>query len=98
MKIINADERLREKRGAKILLVGPTGVGKTSQLRTLPDFDRTLFIDIEAGDLAVQDLKVPTIRIDDWQTCCDLACRVGGANPSFPPTANYSQAHFEAIG
>ena len=36
MKIISADERLREKHGAKILLVGPTGIGKTSQLRTLP--------------------------------------------------------------
>ena len=29
MKIIGADERLAEKRGAKILIVGPTGIGKT---------------------------------------------------------------------
>ncbi len=98
MKIISADERLREKRGAKILIVGPTGIGKTSLLRTLPDLDRTLFVDIEAGDLAVLDVKVPTIRIDDWQTARDLACRIGGPNPSFPPTACYSQAHFEAVG
>ena len=98
MKIISADERLAEKRGAKILVVGPTGVGKTSLLRTLPDLDRALFIDIEAGDLAVIDLKVPTIRIDDWKTARDLACRIGGPNPSFPPNACYSQAHFEAIG
>ena len=55
MKIISADERLAEKRGAKVLLVGPTGVGKTSQLRTL-DCPRTSFIDIEAGDLAVLGL------------------------------------------
>ena len=35
MKIISADERLRERRGAKVLIVGPAGVGKTSLLRTL---------------------------------------------------------------
>ena len=98
MKIISADERLQEKRGAKILLVGPTGVGKTSLLRTLPDLDRVLFVDIEAGDLAVIDLAVRTIRIDDWSTARNLAVRVGGSNPSFPPTAAYSQAHFDAVG
>jgi hypothetical protein len=97
MQIISADERLRESRGAKVLLVGPTGVGKTSLLRSL-DPDRTLFVDIEAGDLAVLDLAVPTIRVDDWPTARDLACRIGGPNPSFPPTSCYSQAHYEAIG
>ena len=35
MKIISADQRYTAPRGAKILLVGPTGVGKTSLLRTL---------------------------------------------------------------
>jgi hypothetical protein len=97
MQIISADERLRERRGAKVLIVGPTGVGKTSLLRTV-DVEHTLFVDIEAGDLAVIDLPVPTIRTDDWPTARDLACRIGGPNKSFPPTACYSQAHFEAIG
>ena len=73
IKIIGADERLAEKRGAKVLMLGPTGIGKTSQLRTLPDLDRSLFIDIEAGELSVLALKVPTIRIDDWSTARDLA-------------------------
>lgn len=97
MQIISADERLREHRGAKLLVVGPTGVGKTSLLRTL-DPARTLFIDIEAGDLSVLDLPVPTVRLDDWPTARDLACRIGGPNKSFPPTACYSPAHFEAVG
>jgi hypothetical protein len=97
MQIISADKRLRERRGAKVLIVGPTGVGKTSLLRTL-DAGRTLFIDVEAGDLAVIDLPVATIRLDDWPTARDLACRIGGPNPSFPPTACYSQAHYEAVG
>ena len=98
MKIITATERLQEKRGAKILLVGPTGVGKTSLLRTVSHLDRALFLDSEAGDLAVIGLPVRSIRIDDWSTARDLACRIGGPNPSFPATAAYSQAHFEAIG
>ena len=58
----------------------------------------TLFVDVEAGDLAVLDLPVPTVRVDDWRIARDLACRIGGPNPSFPPTACYSPAHFEAIG
>jgi GTPase SAR1 family protein len=97
MKIIGADQRLMEERGAKVLLVGPIAVGKTSLLRTL-DSDRTLFIDVEAGDLSVQDVPVDTIRINDWPAGRDLACRIGGPDPSYPPTACYSQAHFEAIG
>jgi hypothetical protein len=97
MQIISADERLRERRGAKVLMLGPTGVGKTWQLRTL-DPASTLFVDSEAGDLSVLEVPVPTIRVDDWQTARNLACRIGGPNKSFPPTACYSPAHFEAIG
>jgi hypothetical protein len=97
MLIISADERLREKRGAKVAVLGPWGVGKTYLLRTL-DPERTLFGDAEAGDLSVIDWPVSTIRIDDWSTARDLACRIGGPNKSFPPTMCYSQAHYDAIG
>jgi hypothetical protein len=97
MKIVTADQRLAEPRGVKALIVGPTGVGKTSLLRTL-NTERTLFANIEAGDLSVQDVLVDTIWLSDWPTARDLACRIGGPNPSFPPTACYSQAHYEAIG
>jgi hypothetical protein len=97
MRIVSADERLAEPHGVKALIVGPAGVGKTSLLRTL-DPERTLFIDAEAGDLSVQDVPVDTIRVDDWPSARDLACRIGGPNSSFPPTACYSAAHFDAVG
>jgi hypothetical protein len=97
MKIIPADQRIVERRGVKALIVGPTGVGKTSLLKTL-DPAHTLFCDSEAGDLSIQGLPVDTIEIRDWPSARDLACQIGGPNPSFPPTAAYSQAHYQSIG
>jgi hypothetical protein len=97
MNIIGADQRLSERRGVKALIVGPSGVGKTFLLSTL-DPTRTLFADIESGDLSVLGVPVDTIRINDWAAARDLACRIGGPDPSFPETACYSRAHYEAIG
>jgi hypothetical protein len=99
MKIITADERIAEKSGAKILIVGPSGVGKTSLLRTLPAemLSSTLFVDIEAGDLAVADLPVASVRPRRWEECRDLACALGGFNPALPATAAYSEAHFNEV-
>jgi AAA domain len=97
LTIIGADQRLAERRGAKILIAGPSGVGKTSLLRTL-DPEHSLFVDVEAGDLAVQDVSVDTIRIEDWPSARDVACRIGGPNPSYGPTCCYSKAHFDVVG
>ena len=99
MKILTADERLAEKSGAKILIVGPSGIGKTSLLRTLSAemLATTLFIDVEAGDLAVADLPVASVRPRQWSECRDLACVLGGPNPALPTTVAYSEAHYNEV-
>jgi hypothetical protein len=97
MHIFTPEERMAERRGAKILVLGPTGVGKTSLLKTL-DPARVLFVDGEAGDLSVLDLPVPSIRLTDWPTARDLACRIAGPDSSAPPNSPYSQRHFDSIG
>jgi hypothetical protein len=95
-KIITADERLASPRGVKALILGPPGVGKTSLLRTV-DPKRTLFVDLEAGDLAVQDVAVDTLRPKTWQECRDLAAFLGGPNPALSHESSYSTAHYEFV-
>lgn len=95
LKIISADERAAERGGVKALILGPYGIGKTSLLRTL-DPDATLFVDGEAGDLAVQDVRADTMRPETWPECRHLAAFIGGPNPSFPEEATYGLGHYNA--
>lgn len=96
LPIISADQRLAEPRCAKIVLVGIPGAGKTSQLRTLPE-DSTLFVDLEAGDLAVQDWRGDTLRPRSWPEFRDLVVFLAGPNPAASAEQPYSQAHFDAV-
>lgn len=96
LKIITADMRLNGRRGVKALIVGPSGVGKTSLLHTI-DPSSTLFVDLEAGDLAVQDVPVDTLRPKTWEECRDLAAYLAGPNPALPDTAAYSQTHYDSV-
>ncbi|MYN12781.1 AAA family ATPase [Pusillimonas sp. TS35] len=96
MPIISAEERMKEKRGVKIGLFGRPGIGKTTLLKTMPT-DRTLFVDVEAGDLAVLDWPGDTLRPKTWPEFRDLAVFLAGPNPALPAEAPFSKAHFEHV-
>lgn len=96
MKIIRAEDRLSEVRGPKVLIGGIPGVGKTSLLRTA-NLEGTLFWDLEAGDIAVQDLEIDQVRTRSWPECRDLACYLGGPNTAHAADKAYSQAHYDAL-
>ena len=61
LPIISASERLKQKSGIKGVILGASGIGKTSLLWSL-DAKKTLFFDLEAGDLAVEGWQGDTIR------------------------------------
>lgn len=96
LPIISADQRMKEKRGVKIALFGRPGIGKTTLLKTVAA-TRTLFVDVEAGDLAVLDWPGDTLRPKTWPQFRDLAVFLAGPNPALPADAPFSQAHFEHV-
>ena len=96
LPIISADERLKEKRGIKGVIFGKSGIGKTSLLWTL-DAATTLFMDMEAGDLAIEGWDGDSIRPRTWQECRDFAVFIGGPNPALRDDQPYSPAHYAAV-
>src|SRR5262245_43408160 len=99
MSIITADQRRAQNSGAKLQIIAERGSGQTALLRTLSAemLATTLFVDIEAGDIAVTDLPVASVRPREWNECRDLACALGGPSPALPPTAAYSEAHYNEV-
>ena len=96
LPIIGADERLAQRKGIKGVIFGRSGIGKTSLLWTL-NASTTLFLDLEAGDLAVEGLEIDTLRPRTWKECRDFAVFIGGPNPALREDQPYSQAHFDEV-
>ena len=96
LNIITAEQRLAEKKGHKLVVCGQSGVGKTSLARTL-DPSKTLFMDLEAGDAAIEGVAIDVIRPRTWTECRDFAVFLGGPNPSLGEDATYSQAHYDYV-
>ena len=96
MQIIKASERMAQKGGIKAALFGPSGIGKTTLLKTLPA-ETTLFFDLEAGDLAVEGWPGDTIQPRTWEDCRTLAALIAGPNPALRDDQPYSRAHFNHV-
>jgi hypothetical protein len=96
LPIITADERLSERRGIKGVLAGSPGIGKTWQLWTL-DPASTLFVNLEAGELAVAGWPGDEVRVRDWELARDIACWIGGPNPAMRPDQPYDATHDERV-
>jgi hypothetical protein len=96
LPIIPADERLKETHTAKIVVLGPTGIGKTTLVKGLPEA-ATLLVDAEAGDLAVQDWRGDVIRPRTWPEFRDLVVFLAGPSPAASTEQPFSQAHFDAV-
>jgi hypothetical protein len=104
MRIIKADDRLKAVQKINIALFGPSGVGKTTLARTLPE-ESTLFVDLEAGTLAIQDWRGDVIDVRaaaqeynkyPWEIARALALYIGGHDPS-DASGPYSKPVYDAV-
>ncbi len=104
MRIIKADDRLKAVQKINIALFGPSGVGKTTLARTLPE-ESTLFVDLEAGTLAIQDWRGDVIDVRaaaqeynkyPWEIARALALYIGGFDPS-DANGPYSKPVYDAV-
>ena len=96
LPIVSAAERMAERKGVKLLLLGKSGIGKTTRLRDL-DPKTTLFLDVEAGDLAVSDWPGDTIRPGSWPESRDFFVFLSGPDKSLPADSPFSQAHYDHV-
>ena len=97
LRIVTADERLSSAANkTTIALFGPSGVGKTTLLKHLPERE-TLCIDLEAGLKSVQDWRGDSIPVRCFEDAIDVACLVGGVSPAAGDGTMFSQAHYQHL-
>lgn len=108
MPLITADQRLARQRGATVALVAAPGTGKTFQARFLRGQEGCVFIDMEAGTLAI-DRRITTPDgavlepfggnviegVRSWEYAQALATIIGGVDPNRKPGESYSREAYE---
>lgn len=83
--------------GLLILLLGNAGVGKTTQVYSLPE-EEVLFINVEDGIRAIQNWGGDVIDVKCWNDIVMLASIIGGENKNLSTTnetISYSKMHFD---
>jgi AAA domain len=97
LQTVTVDERLAEANSKTTMAIfGPPGVGKTSLLQSLLA-SSALCIDLEAGMKSVQDWSGDSIPIRSWLDAVDIACLIGGMDPSADPSAFFSAGHYQHV-
>jgi hypothetical protein len=98
LRLVTAVERLAEaERKVSIAIAGRPKVGKTSLLLTLPETE-VIVLDFEAGLAAVEGRwRGDSIRLRSWVDTINIACLLGGPDPSKAPDETFSQAHYEHV-
>ena len=98
LHIVTADERLAEANSkTTVAIFGPPGVGKTSLLRTLLASTDAVRRPRGRHEVASQDWPGDSIPIRSWLDAVDIACLIGGVDPSADPSAFFSAGHYQHV-
>jgi hypothetical protein len=98
LKLITAAERVaKASRKTSVVVAGRAKVGKTSLLLTLPA-DEVIALDLEAGLGAVEGRwHGDSVKLRSWVDIINVACLLGGPDPSKLPDETFSEAHYQHV-
>jgi hypothetical protein len=88
-----ASNRAKKTDCIKGLILGLTRSGKTRLALTL-DPEKTLYVNVEMGDLSVRQGGFDDVYVDTWESIRDLMCVLTGPNPAVE-NGPFSQAHYD---
>jgi hypothetical protein len=97
LPIVSAIERMAERKGVKLLLLGKSGIGKTTRLKDL-DPATTLVPRHRGGRLCPWRIgrATPSVRRPGRRAATSSCSSLARTNPCLPESA-FSQAHYDHV-